>query len=218
MGNNATRGSNIYSKYILIAAVVGDLMFCSAPAAGRNRLPPPSRCMGRVQRTPARANPLGVAPWVAANTTMPKAPGGVLPRRTADPQECRDIALADGAVVLTQLPEPVAATAGGCAELPVHVWGEQLRGYARPCEISISLLPESAGAAAGRQITFESFQGKAGVDLAEIVRAVNAGELQVSDADQMGTTDYAHTDGWAGEVQQPGVDLRPDFFFLVCEE
>ena len=149
---------------------------------------------------------------------MPKAPGGVLPRRTADPQECRDIALADGAVVLTQLPEPVAATAGGCAELPVHVWGEQLRGYARPCEISISLLPESAGAAAGRQITFESFQGKAGVDLAEIVRAVNAGELQVSDADQMGTTDYAHTDGWAGEVQQPGVDLRPDFFFLVCEE
>ena len=61
-------------------------------------------------------------------------------------------------------------------------------------------------------------QGKAGVDLAEIVRAVNAGELQVSDADQMGTTDYAHTDGWAGEVQQPGVDLRPDFFFLVCEE
>ena len=147
---------------------------------------------------------------------MPKAPGGVLPRRTADPQECRDIALADGAVVLTQLPEPVAATAGGCAELPVHVWGEQLRGYARPCEISISLLPESAGAAAGRQITFESFQGKAGVDLAEIVRAVNAGELQVSDADQMGTTDYAHTDGWAGEVQQPGVDLRPDFFFLVC--
>ena len=90
---------------------------------------------------------------------MPRAPGGVLPRRTADPRTCRDIALADGAAVLTQLPASVTPTADGCGELPLRVWGSQLRASASPCEISISLLPDSAGAAAGRQITFESFQG-----------------------------------------------------------
>eukprot|EP01045_Picozoa_sp_COSAG04_P006796 COSAG04_NODE_341_length_16294_cov_8.682618_11_plen_237_part_00 len=150
---------------------------------------------------------------------------GVLPAETSDVAECRRLALRDGAAVLTERGMALAglgSTSAGCTLLPAAVWGERLRAYALPTELSIQRLPPSAGAAAGRQVTFESYQGRPKPDLDKMIADVLEGTggeakmLAMSSVDQAGGIDYAHTDGWAAAA--PGTNPRPDFFFLVCEE
>ena len=150
---------------------------------------------------------------------------GVLPAETSDVAECRRLALRDGAAVLTERGMALAglgSTSAGCTLLPAAVWGERLRAYALPTELSIQRLPPSAGAAAGRQVTFESYQGRPKPELEKMIAAVLEGTggeakmLAMSSVDQAGGIDYAHTDGWAAAA--PGTNPRPDFFFLVCEE
>lgn len=150
---------------------------------------------------------------------------GLLPEQTSDIDECRRLALRDGAAVLTAEGMKRAGldrTSEGCTLLPPALWGDQLWAYALPTEISIQQLPPSAGAAAGRQVTFESYQGRPKPELEKMIAEVmegTAGEerlLAMSSTDQAGGIDYAHTDGWGNAA--PGTNPRPDWFFLVCEE